>query len=80
MATLMIRKLPDDIKQDLRVRAAKNGRSLEDEARRTLIASVRSDQAKPRKNMFEMIYEASRPGFDLPEVPDSPASFATFDE
>ena len=80
MASLTIRKLPDDIKQDLRERAARNGRSLEEEARRTLIASVRPAIVKPRKNMFEMIYEASRPGFDLPEVPNSPASFATFDE
>ena len=79
MASLTIRKLPDDIKQSLRERAAKNGRSLEEEARRALIALVRPGPAKPRKNMFEMIYEASRPGFDLPEVPDSPASFATFD-
>ena len=66
MASLTIRKLPDDIKQDLRERAAKNGRSLEDEARRTLIASVRPALVKPRENMFELIFEASRPGFDLP--------------
>jgi plasmid stability protein len=34
MATLTIRKLPDDVKQDLRERAARNGHSLEEEARR----------------------------------------------
>lgn len=80
MASLTIRKLPDDIKQSLRERAAKNGRSLEEEARRALIALVRPEPVIPRKNMFEMIFEATRPGFDLPEVPDSPASFATFEE
>jgi hypothetical protein len=35
---------------------------------------------KPRKGIFEMIHDASRPGFDLPEVTDTPASYATFDE
>lgn len=80
MASVTIRNLPDDVKQDLRERAAKNGRSLEDEARRALIALVRPEQVAPRKGMFEMLYEASRPGFDLPAVPDSPASYATFDE
>ncbi len=29
MASMTIRNLPDDVKQDLRERAAKNGRSLE---------------------------------------------------
>ena len=80
MASLTIRKLPDDVKQDLRERAARNGRSLEDEARRALIALVRPEMKKPRIGMFEMLYEASRPGFALPQIPDSPASFATFEE
>ena len=80
MASVTIRNLPDDVKQDLRERAARNGRSLEDEARRALVALVRPEQVKPRKGMFEMLYEASRPGFDLPIVADSPASFATFEE
>ena len=80
MASLTIRKLPDDIKQDLRERAAKNGRSLEDEARRTLIASVRPALVKPRENMFELIFEASRPGFDLPIPERSPARIPRLDE
>lgn len=73
MASLTIRKLPDDIKQDLRERAAKNGRSLEDEVRRTLIASVRPVEAPKRKSIGEMLYEISRPGFDLPIPPRSRA-------
>jgi plasmid stability protein len=80
VASLTIRKLPDDVKQELREVAARNGRSLEDEARRALIALVRPETKAPRKGMFRMLYEASRPGFDLPEVPDTPASFATFDD
>lgn len=77
MASLTIRKLPDDVKQDLRERAARNGVSLEEEARRALIALVRPDQ---RKSIGQMIYEMSRPGIEMPDVPDSPASFATFDD
>jgi antitoxin FitA len=73
MASLTIRKLPDDIKQDLRERAARNGRSLEEEARRTLIASVRPVEVPKRKSMGEMLFEMSRPGLDLPIPPRSPA-------
>ena len=80
MASLTIRKLPEDVKQELREVAARNGRSLEEEARRALIALVRPAQTAKRKSIGQMIYEMSRPGFDIPEVPDSPASFATFDD
>ena len=80
MASLTIRKLPDDVKQSLRERAARNGRSLEEEARRALIALVRPESVGTRKGMFELLYEASRPGLDLPETPDTPASYASFDE
>ncbi|MFN7399257.1 MAG: FitA-like ribbon-helix-helix domain-containing protein [Sandaracinobacter sp.] len=78
MASVTIRNLPDDVKQSLRERAARNGRSLEDEARRALIALVRPEA--PRESIGQMIYRMSRPGFDLPEIPDSPASFAAFEE
>lgn len=80
MASMTIRNLPDDVKQDLRERAARNGRSLEDEARRALIALVRPEATMPRKSIGQMLYEGSRPGVDLPELPRSPASFASFDE
>lgn len=49
MASVTIRNLPDDVEQDLRDRAARNGRSLEDEARRALIALVRPEAVEPRK-------------------------------
>lgn len=48
MATLTIRKLPDKVRDSLRVIAAKNGRSLESEAREILAAaSVAAKPAKP---------------------------------
>ena len=80
MASLTIRKLPDDVKHDLRLIAARNGRSLEEEVRRTLIARANQERAEPRESIGQMIYRMSRPGFDIPEAPDSPASFATFDK
>ena len=54
MASLTIRKIPDDVKQDLREKAARNGRSLEDEARRALIALVRPESETPRKSIGQM--------------------------
>jgi len=46
MASLMIRKLEDEVKQQLRLRAARHGRSMEDEARtilRSALAAAPSD-------------------------------------
>jgi hypothetical protein len=80
MASLTIRKLPDDVKADLRLVAAKNGRSLEEEARQALIAVVRPPSKQPRESIGQMIYRLSRPGFDLPELPDTPVDTGVFDE
>lgn len=80
MASVTIRNLPDDVKQDLRERAARNGRSLEDEARRALVALVRPEPATPRKSIGQILFEASRPGVDLPIPPRSRARVPTFDD
>lgn len=40
MASLTIRKLDDRVKEALRVRAARNGRSMEEEARELIEAAV----------------------------------------
>jgi len=47
MASITIRNLEDDIKQRLRVRAAENGRSMEEEAR-DILRRVMGDGAPPR--------------------------------
>ena len=48
MATLTIRKMPDHVRDALRLRAAKNGRSVEAEAREILAAaSSGAKAAKP---------------------------------
>ena len=78
MASVTIRNLPDDVKQGLRERAARHGRSLEEEARRALIALVRPDWPAGTISIGQMIYEMSRPGVDLPEVPRSRARIPDF--
>ena len=47
MATLTVRRLDDDVKTRLRVRAAGNGRSLEEEVRHILARAV-ADPTKPK--------------------------------
>jgi antitoxin FitA len=73
MASITIRKLPDEVKQDLREKAARNGRSLEEEVRQALIRLTREEQAKPRKSIGQMLHDMSRPGLDLPVPPRSRA-------
>ncbi|MGZ3360179.1 MAG: FitA-like ribbon-helix-helix domain-containing protein, partial [Xanthobacteraceae bacterium] len=50
MASITIRQLDDDLKQRLRLRAARNGRSMEDEARTILGAAAleRQDESTVR--------------------------------
>ena len=47
MASLTIRKLDEAIKDDLRLRAARNGRSVEDEVRVILREAVNGVRARP---------------------------------
>ncbi len=56
MASITIRKLDDSAKAKLRVRAAQNGRSMEEEAR-VILEEVVSNPApsRPRGNMAERI-------------------------
>jgi plasmid stability protein len=80
VASLTIRNIPEDTKRRFRQRAAAHGHSMEEEARQIILAAVNEGEAPRRKSIGQMLYEASRPGFELPEVPDSPASYAIFDE
>jgi len=47
MASITIRNLDDKLKQDLRVRAAQHGRSMEDEARDILRQALAQEHAAP---------------------------------
>jgi antitoxin FitA len=77
MATLTVRNLDDDLKARLRVRAARNGRSMEAEAREILRASLRT---QPRTGLGTRIHSrfaglgldevAIPPRDELPRAPD----------
>jgi plasmid stability protein len=54
MASITIRNLDDTVKKRLRVRAAQNGRSMEDEAR-TILRAVLVEEAAPPENMYQAI-------------------------
>ena len=47
MASITIRNLDDEVKTRLRIRAASNGRSMEEEAR-TILRSAVDERAEPR--------------------------------
>jgi antitoxin FitA len=80
MATLSIRNLDDDDKVRLRVRAAKNGRSMEAEAREILRSSLADDAVPGLGTQIHAMF-AALGGVEL-ELPsrDSPARYAVFDE
>jgi plasmid stability protein len=73
MAVMTIRNIDDAIKVRLRVRAALNGRSMEEEARDILRAALSSDVPQPR-NLADAIRErfGALHGIDLPELPREP--------
>ena len=73
MASITIRKLDDEVKTRLRVRAAANGRSMEEEARVILREAV-GEEPEPR-NLAAFIRECFAPygGVELELPPREPA-------
>jgi plasmid stability protein len=69
MASITIRKLDDRVKAKLRLRAARNGRSMEEEARAILANAVTETRATGR-NLYDVIRKIVEPvgGFEL-ELP-----------
>lgn len=55
MAAITVRNLDDHVKQRLRVRAAKHGRSMEAEVRAILVEVVAEDEVP--KNILERLHE-----------------------
>lgn len=79
MASLTIRDIPEDVKHRFRQRAAAHGRSMEEEGRQLILAAV--EELRPaRKSIGQMIYDASRPGADLPIPPRGRARVPIFDD
>jgi antitoxin FitA len=66
MASITIRRLPENTKRQLRIRAARNGRSMEQEARQLLEAGLAQPFAEPI-NIGEAIRRRFAPlgGVDL---------------
>ena len=73
MASIVIRRLDESTKRRLRLRAARHGRSMEEEARSILRAAV-SSEAKGQPNLVEAIRRRIEPlgGVELPELPRDP--------
>lgn len=73
MASITIRNLDDEVKTRLRVRAASNGRSMEEEARRILADAVERRTA-PANGLGTALHELFRPygGVELELPPRDP--------
>ena len=73
MASITVRNLDDDLKQRLRVRAAENGRSMEQEVREILRVEL-GKEAAPVRNLGTAIHEIFKPlgGVDLKIPPREP--------
>ena len=70
MASITIRNLADALKGKLRVRAARHGRSMEEEAREILRTALSGGTQTPA-NLAEALRRRFAPfgGIDLPELP-----------
>lgn len=69
MASITIRNLDDEIKQQLRVRAAEQGRSMEEEVR-DILRRVMSESSPPRDMALSIrnrIADADRINLEIPE-------------
>ena len=73
MASITIRNLDDDVKTKLRMQAAENGRSMEEEARLILAEAV-AREAAPAKGLGTAIHELFKPfgGIELNLPPREP--------
>jgi plasmid stability protein len=73
MASLTIRRLPENTKRRLRIRAARNGRSMEQEARELLEAGLAQPGSEP-KDIGQAIHSIFAPlgGVELKIPPRGP--------
>jgi len=80
MASITIRNLDDDVKERLRIAAARHGVSMEEEARRILRTALLV--AESEKGLGTRIHEiwARAGGWEMPEVERSPPRPPPFDD
>jgi plasmid stability protein len=74
MASITIRKLPESTKRRLRIRAARNGHSMEQEARELLKNALAQPDHPQPENLGEVIHRrfAALGGVDLKIPPRGP--------
>jgi antitoxin FitA len=73
MASITVRNIDDNLKRRLRIQAAKNGRSMEEEVREILRSALSTKEEKDQ-NLVEAIRNRFQPlgGVDLPDIPREP--------
>lgn len=73
MANITIRKLEETTKRKLKIRAARNGRSMEQEARE-ILKSALAHPVKKQANLAERVREIFGPlgGVELERMPREP--------
>jgi plasmid stability protein len=74
MASITIRRLEDSTKKRLRIRASRNGRSMEEEARQILKVAL-NEKSKPGLSLVESMrskFAHLGGGIDIPEVVRGP--------
>ena len=83
MASITIRNIEDGLKQALRVQAARNGWSMEEQARRLLIEGIAAEKAsrvlRPLSEEIAEIMEQAGGGVELEPYPDRPIDFERLD-
>jgi antitoxin FitA len=74
MAGITIRNLDDDVKRCLRIRAAQNGRSMEEEARAILKKALATPETQ-KPNMYTLMRNIAEPlgGIEIPIPRRGPA-------
>jgi plasmid stability protein len=82
MAQLVVRNLEDEVKAQLRERAARHGRSMEEEVREILRAAANSEDANSGGLGSEIVamFSGQGLGFELPERQSRPLRPLVFDD
>jgi plasmid stability protein len=74
MASITVRNLDERVKRRLRVRAARHGRSMEEEVREILNIALAHEKSPPPDNLYDAIRRRIEPlgGIDLELPPREP--------
>jgi len=82
MAQLVVRNLEEDVKMRLKRRAARHGRSMEDEVRDILRDAVKNEHQRAEGLGTRLARRFAGRGldFDIPEIRGEPARPASFEE